>query len=127
VVRETKEIVDNGFEEVYVNTQIRDNSEVSELMEIFVDDNAYNSKFPKTSDGKHRYKETEGGLNSMCEIMDRLTTEARAEGRNEGKTEGRLETLFDLVKDGMLTIAEAAKRADMTEAIFTENMKRFKT
>lgn len=37
---------DNGFEEVYVNANIRDGSEVSELMEVFVDDSAYNSKFP---------------------------------------------------------------------------------
>ena len=44
-------------------------------MEVFVKDNVYNSKFPKTSDGKHRYKETEGGLNVMCEIMERITTE----------------------------------------------------
>ena len=75
VVRETGKIVNNGFEEVYVNTKIKDDSEVSELMKVFVDDNAYNSKFPKTSDIKHRYKETEGGLNVMCEIMERLTAE----------------------------------------------------
>jgi predicted transposase/invertase (TIGR01784 family) len=61
VVRETGKIVDNGFEEVYVNTVVKDDSEVSELMEVFVDDTAYNSKFPKTSDGKRRYKETEKG------------------------------------------------------------------
>ncbi len=118
MVRETGKVVNNGFEEVYVNTKIKNNSKISELMEVFVDDNAYNSKFPKTSGGKHRYKETEGGLSVMCEIMERLTTEAKAEGK--------LETLFDLVKDGILTIAEAAKRADMTETIFTENMKQFK-
>ncbi|MBD5470049.1 MAG: hypothetical protein HDR19_02720 [Lachnospiraceae bacterium] len=77
VVRETGKVVNNGFEEVYVNTKIKNNSEISELMEVFVNDNAYNSKFPKTSDSKHRYKETEGGLNAMCEIMERLTAEER--------------------------------------------------
>jgi hypothetical protein len=61
VVRETGKTVDNGFEEVYVNTKVKDGSEVSELMEVFVNDDAYNSKFPKTSDGKRRYKETEKG------------------------------------------------------------------
>ena len=57
------------------NTKVKDDSEVSELMELFVNDNAYNSKFPKTSDGKHRYKETEGGLSTMCEIMERITAD----------------------------------------------------
>lgn len=75
IIRETGKIVANGFEEIYVNTKIKNNSEISELMEVFVKDNVYNSKFPKTSDGKHRYKETEGGLNVMCEIMERITTE----------------------------------------------------
>ena len=44
-------------------------------MEVFVKDDIYNSKFPKTSDGKRRYKETEGGLNAMCEIMEKLMDE----------------------------------------------------
>lgn len=53
VVRETGKIVSNGFEEVYVNTKIKNDSEVSELMEVFASDNIYNSKFPKTSEMKH--------------------------------------------------------------------------
>lgn len=75
VVRETGKIVSNGFEEVYVNTKIKNDSEVSELMKVFASDNIYNSKFPKTSEMKHRYKETEGGLDVMCEIMERITSE----------------------------------------------------
>lgn len=75
VVRETGKIVSNGFEEVYVNTKIKNDSEVSELMEVFASDDIYNSKFPKTSEMKHRYKETEGGLDVMCEIMERITSE----------------------------------------------------
>ena len=118
IVRETGNVVDNGFEEVYVNAKIKNNSDVSQLMKVFVEDNAYNSKFPKTSEGKRRYKETEGGLNVMCEIMEKIAKEERSEGR--------LELLFDLVKDGIITITEAAKRANMTETVFTENMKQFK-
>jgi predicted transcriptional regulator YheO len=126
VVRETGKTVDNGFEEVYVNTKIKDGSEVSELMEVFVTDDAYNSKFPKTSDGKRRYKETESGVNTMCEIMERLTTEARDEGLNEGIAKGKLEILYNLVQDGVLTLKDAANRANMTEVIFTEKTKQFK-
>jgi hypothetical protein len=122
VVRETQKVVTNGFEEVYVNTEVKDGSEVSELMEVFVDDNVYNDKFPKTSDGKHRYKETEGGLNAMCDIMEKIAKEERMEGIAEGK----LETLFELVKDGILTVSDAAQRANMSETVFTENMKKVK-
>jgi Tfp pilus assembly ATPase PilU len=66
--------------------------------------------------------------------MEKIANEERMEGikegikkgRNEGLKEGMLQTLFDLVKDGILTISEAAKRADMTETIFMENMEKFK-
>jgi Tfp pilus assembly ATPase PilU len=63
------------------------------------------------------------GENIMCEIMEKLTTEAR----DEGMTQGTLKTLFSLVQDGVITISEAAKRADMTEVIFKEKTQRFKS
>lgn len=91
VIRENGKAVDNGFEEVYVNAKIRDGSEVSELMEVFVEDNAYNDKFPVTSGIKRRFKETEEGQEIMCEIMEKIRSEAKAEGRKEGREEGREE------------------------------------
>ena len=95
VIRETGKVVDNGFEEVYVNAKVKDGSEVSELMEVFVDDAAYNSKFPITSGSKRRYKETEEGQQVMCEIMEKIAKEERNEGRIEGRIEGetRINTL----------------------------------
>ena len=77
VIRETGKVVDNGFEEVYVNAKVKDGSEVSELMKVFVDDAAYNSKFPVTSGSKRRYKTTEEGQQVMCEIMEKINEETR--------------------------------------------------
>ena len=48
----------------------------------------------------------EWGLNSYKEF------------RAEGKIEGILSTLAGLVKDGILTLSEAAKRANMTNEEF---------
>ncbi len=45
-------------------------------MEVFVDDNAYNSKFPITSGSKRRYKEPEEGQKVMCEIMEKIVAES---------------------------------------------------
>jgi chemotaxis response regulator CheB len=47
------------------------------------------------------------------------------EGRREGEREGRLATLIGLAKDNLITISEAAKRAEMTEALFIERMTNF--
>jgi hypothetical protein len=75
------------------------------------------------------YDEIRREAGRMCEAFQELFKDEinkRVEdGRLEGRLEGTLETLFGLVKDGILTLSEAAKRADMTEAIFAENMKHF--
>ena len=44
--------------------------------------------------------------------------EGRAEGRVEGRAEGILSTLADLVKQGLLSLANAANQANMTEDEF---------
>ena len=58
--------------------------------------------------------EVKGGRVDMCTAID----EMRKESKNEGRNEGVLETLASLVKDGILPIAEAAKRAGLTPAEF---------
>ncbi len=49
--------------------------------------------------------------------------EGRLEGRQEGRLEGFLEALFGLVEDGILSITEAAKRANMDVSDFEEAYK----
>lgn len=44
--------------------------------------------------------------------------EGREEGKAEGNAEGRWKVLMELVHDGVITVKEAAKRADMTEEAF---------
>ena len=84
VVRETGRIVDNGFEEIYVNAAVNDGTDVAELMQVFTSESAYNiEKFPLTSAGKHRYRETEEGQRIMCEIMEKINEETRTETRDE--------------------------------------------
>jgi len=81
IVRETGELADNGFVEVYVNSVNDDQSDVAELMRIFTEDDAYNyEKFPATSSRKSRFKSTEEGVNEMCEVIERNRAEGRAEG-----------------------------------------------
>ena len=47
----------------------------------------------------------------------------RAEGEAKGKAEGFLRAMIDLVKDGILTVSDAARRANMTEAEFEAKAK----
>jgi hypothetical protein len=66
------------------------------------------------------------GENTMCEIVERLTTEARTEGINEGINRGTFKTLYTLVEDGILTVSDAAKRAGVTEVVFEEKTQQFR-
>lgn len=65
---------------------------------------------------KHR----EGVVNvSLTEFNEEeFVANRRAEGRIEGHKQGTVDTLIALVKDGLLPLAEAAKRADMSEEEF---------
>ena len=59
--------------------------------------------------------EGEGGKpKNMCEVLDRV--EARGEAR--GKQIGALEILASLVKEGILPLADAARRANLSPAEF---------
>ena len=53
------------------------------------------------------------------EEFERGEAKGRAEGEAKGKIEGILKTLVELVKDGILTLSEASKRAGMTVEEFT--------
>lgn len=57
----------------------------------------------------------------MCEAMRRLMKDEI----QDSKQEGILETLFGLVKEGILTVSDAAKRADMKDSEFEKAYKTF--
>lgn len=91
IVRETGECVDDGLERVFVNTEIKDNSSISELMTCFMLKEFNNSKFPAVSNRMRYIKTQKGGLNAMCDVMEKYTKEAVERGREEGRVEGREE------------------------------------
>ena len=50
--------------------------------------------------------------------MEKGMEKGREEGRAEGRAEGRWATLAELVREGVLTLKEAAKKAGMSEESF---------
>lgn len=67
----------------------------------------------------------------MCKAIDDMMQDSRAEGLAEGmekgKAEGILFTLTSLVRDGILSVKDAAFRANMTESAFEAAMKKNQT
>ena len=72
------EAVYNGMREYYVNAAIKDRStegmaDITDLMEIFVESDRYDyKKFPKISERKHQFKNTEEGVKAMSDGLQEL-------------------------------------------------------
>ena len=68
----------------------------------------------------------------MCKAIEDMISDSKAEGKKEGRKEGRKEgkkegaliTLAGLVRDGVLSVKDAALRLNMTESAFEAEMKR---
>ena len=73
----------------------------------------------KIRDGEERIDMSKG----FEEIKEEYTAEGRAEGRAEGKVEGMISALSGLVEKGLITLAQAANEANMSETEFERNAK----
>lgn len=140
IIDKTEVELDNGLQEIYISP-VNDGSLIAELMRVFIESDVYNLKFPVTSEMKLRFnRETKGEKMTealrgvyealreevdresmkaaMREGMEKGIEEGRARGIEEGRAEGVLSSLVSLVKDGLISVSEAAKRADMSEEGF---------
>ncbi len=117
VVKETGRICDNGFREIYVNTKIKDGSDVSELMRIFVENDTYDfQKFPKTSKRKSQFKREEGGEGKVCEAVENY-------GRECAK-ENAMENAYNFFKNGASYEIVKASITSLTEEELQEIYKK---
>ena len=97
-------------------------------MRVFTEAEAYDEgRFPETSRVKRRLRETEEGREDMGSVIEEIREEIRAEciaegkaegiaegietGRTEGIAEGTLKTLVRLVRDGLVSVQDAAASA----------------
>ena len=58
----------------------------------------------------------------MCQAIRELIEDGKLEGRQEGRAEGKIDMLFELVRDGLLTLENAAKKANFTVEEFKKRM-----
>jgi hypothetical protein len=69
-LRETKDVVDNGLYEVYVNTQIDDSSSTAALMKVFKSTKpVQDERFQRVCEKLREYKEGKG-RNTMCKLVE---------------------------------------------------------
>lgn len=96
ILRETGKVVYNGANEIYVNAEIDDGSDIAELMKIFKSPEIPdNSKFPRVCSGIRNLKEGKG-RDEMCALVEEYAEKKARE------TEKR--AVEKMLKDGKLTI-----------------------
>lgn len=79
VIRETGEVVDDGLERIFANTQVKDKTTVSEYLDCFLKKEVNNSHFPELTKRMNYLKHQEGGLQAVCEVMERYEKKAAEE------------------------------------------------
>ena len=118
------EISDDDFSKFHTELSlvlkyIKYSKDKKKLQKLVNEETAFKSISKKTADivnivtnSNLYYNNGEEHIN-MCEAIEGIRADARAEGIEKGRAEGILKTLSSLVNDGIITISDAAKRANM--------------
>ena len=85
VVRETGYAINDGLIRVFANAQIKNGTIASEYLDCFLKKEVNNSSFPELTKRMNYLKHQEGGLQAVCEVMERYEKKAAEEARYEKK------------------------------------------
>ena len=96
VLRETGQVIDDVLHEIFVNTAVDDGTEIAELMSCFTKKEVKNARFPMLSSEVRRLKESEGGMQVMCEVMQRYERMAA----EAAKHEERIQAIKNMIAKG---------------------------
>ena len=97
-LRETGEPYDDGMYPIFVNASyVNKDTELGRLMHDLSCTKASDMYYPILAEQVRYFKETEGGLQYMCKVLE----EEREDGRAEGRIEGRKEAIEEMVLNAL--------------------------
>ena len=105
--RQTGQVYTDGAHLIYVNAEVDDGSRIAKLMQYFRTADPFDDSEGELSKRVRFLKTEEGGIEIMCEIMERI----KEEGKQSGRLESSRKTAYNLNKMGMPpeTIARAVE------------------
>ena len=100
--------------------------ELRELLHYMEDTRAENAVTPELRELHEMVTQVKCDKEVGLAYMKAYELEQRLlrQGREEGRAEGTVDTLVELVKDGLLTIAQAAERSGVPMTDFEERLKK---
>lgn len=98
VVRETGKKVKDGLERIFVNTEIKDGTELSELMTCFLEKEVDNPNFPEFSKRMKFLKYEKGGLDAVCDVMERYEEIAAEKAAKEASEKANIKAIKNMIQ-----------------------------
>lgn len=98
MIKETKDVVDNGLIEIYVNAEVNDGSNISALMGVFQKkelDDRDRDKFPKTYEKFNNLKHDKEEVSKMCELIEKYARDHAEEYAKEYAIRSTIKSLDD--------------------------------
>ena len=121
VIRENGESIDDGLQDVFVNTSVDDGTDIADLMRCFMQQEVHDPRFPKLSSRVSYLKEEEGGVSVMCEVMEKYMREAVEESRRAAQKDERINTICKMIRKGF--DRDTIMGLDYTEDEYAEAVK----
>ena len=100
-IKETEDIFQDGQHILYVNSKKQDNTELGRLMHDLHCEEADEMYSNILSTRVHQLKETEEGVNQMCQELEEIYNEGEQSGVQKGELKKARETTLALLEMGM--------------------------
>ena len=85
-------------ERVFVNTEIKDGTELSELMTCFLEKEVDNPNFPEFSKRMKFLKHEKGGLDAVCDVMERYEEIAAEKAAKEASEKANIKAVKNMIQ-----------------------------
>lgn len=110
IVKQTGTYFGDGSHIIYVNGAYEDDSALGKLMHDFKCKNAEEMNYSQIADRVRYIKETEGGRENMCKIMEDLNRKAAKEAANEKQKK----IAISMIEKGKLSYEEISEYTGLT-------------
>ena len=80
-------------------------------------------QYPLMAEKVKYLKDSPKGVAEMCKVIEEMRKQEREEGREEGRIEGYLSLLFKLLRNGTLTIEQAAANNETSIPVLLDQLR----
>ena len=115
--------VSNGVHELYFNSAVKDDTEISEFLQYLRNSDSANDKYDSLSDRVKYYKETEEGVKHMCEAVRNYGDEREAKGEAKGEALKVIQLIKTIMKNTNCSLEEALSMTGCTMEEYNNSLK----